>query len=400
MSWKNRIFAEKVQRHKSIIMKFIHTADWHIGQHLKQYSRTDEHSHFFKQLEDLVKKEQPDALLVCGDVYHNATPDNAAVRTFTEAMVMLHEACQKMRIVVIAGNHDSPGRLEANAEIFRYAKVDIIGTMSPDNLERHIVTLPDVGHIIAVPHHYARNNGSTANIFEQLLQTAAERNESALPVVMMAHLFVNGADITGHQSGNVGGMEAADINQFGAGYDYLALGHIHRPQNISNRIRYSGSPLHVSFAERYPHSVTVVNISKHGETPQLTEHRIHQLKHLYHVPEDCVTIPFDKAITQLNEFNPKEQGYVTLHVKVQKYLPTDAQTRVDEIMREKENLYFADFNIEFEDNATSEMTTVLTTTQLRQMTPIDVAKKYYLETRGTEMPQHMIEKLKEVAATN
>ena len=376
-------------------MKIIHTADWHIGQHLKQYGRTDEHKHFIAQLATLVNNEQPDALLVCGDVYHNATPDNEAIRTFTEAMVTLHEACPSMRIVVIAGNHDSPGRLEANAEIFRYAKVDIVGTIAPDSPDKHIITLHGVGYILAVPHHFARSHDGTAKIFERLLTATSERNADSLPVVMMAHLYVNGADITGHKSGNVGGMDAADTAMLGNGYDYLALGHIHRPQSINDRIRYSGSPLHVSFAERYPHTVSVVNISKHGDMPQITEHRIQQLRHLYHVPEDGKAVPFDEAIGQLRNFNPTEPGYVTLHVKVQKYLPTDAQALVDNVMSEKEKVRFADFNIEFENAELKEMTTVLTTMELKQMTPVEVAKKYYLETRGTDMPQHMEEMIAE-----
>ena len=72
-------------------MKFIHTADWHIGQDFYHYDRKDEHQHFFDQLADLVEREQPDALLVSGDIYHTSTPSNASVKLYTENMVRLHQ---------------------------------------------------------------------------------------------------------------------------------------------------------------------------------------------------------------------------------------------------------------------------------------------------------------------
>ncbi len=395
MSWKNRIFAEKVKRHKNSIMKFIHTADWHIGQNLKHFSRTEEHKHFFRQLTEIVKEEMPDALLVSGDVFHTSTPDSEAIRLYTDALVGLHNSKPDMRIVIIAGNHDSPSRLDANASIFRLANVSVIGAVTPDLPERHIVELPNIGYVIAVPHHYLRAVDGVPHIFSTTQGIVEKLNTDNLPVVMMAHMYINGADITGHDTGNVGGMQAADITTLGTGFDYLALGHIHRPQNISANTRYSGSPLHVSFAERYPHSVTIVNIDKHGCAPQITERRINQLMHLYHVPDNGA-LPFDEAIEALRNFNPEEQGYVMLHVKTRNYLPTDAQARVEELMGEKTNLKFADFAVEFEAEQGKQMTTVLTTSQLQQMTPIEVAKTYYRETTGEEMPKRMISMVEEI----
>lgn len=117
--------------------------------------------------------------------------------------------------------------------------------------------------------------------------------------------------------------------------------------------------------------------------------------HLYHVPDNGA-LPFDEAIEALRNFNPEEQGYVMLHVKTRNYLPTDAQARVEELMGEKTNLKFADFAVEFEAEQGKQMTTVLTTSQLQQMTPIEVAKTYYRETTGEEMTERMISMVEEI----
>ena len=88
-------------------MKIIHTADWHIGQNFYNYDRMEEHKYFFAQLNDIVKKEKPDALLISGDIYHTSIPSNSSTKLYTEALIDLHKSCPTMRIYVIAGNHDS-----------------------------------------------------------------------------------------------------------------------------------------------------------------------------------------------------------------------------------------------------------------------------------------------------
>ena len=114
------------------MMKVIHTADWHIGQDFYHYDRSDEHRHFFSQLADLVRTEQPDVLLVCGDVFHTATPSNSSMKLYTDSMMQLHMACSGMQIVVTAGNHDSCSRLAATAEVWKLANVHVVGGMEWD----------------------------------------------------------------------------------------------------------------------------------------------------------------------------------------------------------------------------------------------------------------------------
>ena len=164
----------------------------------------------------------------------------------------------------------------------------------------------------------------------------AQRNADGLPVVVMGHLAVSGCDLSGHDPRLVGGMENLSVNKLGDDYDYFALGHIHRPQTLVDshgRVRYSGSPLHVSFDENYPHTVSIVELEKHGATPIVREERIRQLMHTFTVPKEA--LPFEEALDELLHFQTDGSGYVRLNIKVKDYAPTNAETRIREALAGK-----------------------------------------------------------------
>ena len=358
-------------------MKIIHTADWHLGQTLRQYDRSDEHQHFFDQLVGLVACERPDALLVCGDVFHTATPSNATVKMYTDNMIRLHEACNEMKIIVIAGNHDSPSRLESTGEVWKLANVAVVGAIEHTDggydIGKHIIKVADKGYVVAIPDVNERYN----DIFGIAQNAVDELNGEKLPVVMMAHLAVKGCDPSGHRmerSTEVGGkaMVAPDEMTTSA-CDYVALGHIHHPQTLNTPIttRYSGSVLHVNFDERFPHSVSVVTIGKHGEKPEIKEVKIHQKRHLYIVPKE--PLPVDEALAQLSRFNPDEPGYLRLDVKVKGYAPNDLEDRVMRLLNDKPQLRFCFVNnvTERTENSNSQLLG-LNADELKQASPDDV----------------------------
>ena len=141
-------------------MKIIHTSDWHLGHLLYEYDRTEEHRHFLSQLAGIVREEQPDALVVSGDVFHYSNPSAASQRLFTDALLAIHNACPRMQIVVTAGNHDSSSKLEVASNLWKYAGVSVIGQIERKdgkiNLDRHIVEIKGSGgglegHVGGVP---------------------------------------------------------------------------------------------------------------------------------------------------------------------------------------------------------------------------------------------------------
>jgi exonuclease SbcD len=110
-------------------MKIIHTSDWHIGQTLYQYSRDEEHKYFFNQLKNILLEERPDALIVSGDIFHASTPSVMSQRLYYHTLVELSKLYDDLQIIVTAGNHDSPSRLEAPRELWEAFNVTVIGNL-------------------------------------------------------------------------------------------------------------------------------------------------------------------------------------------------------------------------------------------------------------------------------
>lgn len=313
-------------------MRILHTADLHIGQIMYQYyERFDEHAHFFRQLEEWCGMYNPDALLISGDIFDIQQPSAAVRDFFNGSIVALHRCFPQIKIVITAGNHDSAARIQADREVWGLADIKLIGHgPASDVLEsgdvwqdNFIVEMPS-GFIVALPFM----SSVRTEVLQSLLDSVARRNIDGRPVVMMAHQAVTGSDITGHN--DLGNLRTFGIGDLGNGYDYLALGHIHRPQTLGCPLsdeddttttypagvaRYSGSALHVSCDEQYPHTVSLVDIDTHGGTVVLQRLRINELRHFYVLPEKG-SEPFGSAVeayVAVDEFcDKKRSGYIRL----------------------------------------------------------------------------------------
>lgn len=333
-------------------MKIIHTADLHLGQIIYQnYDRIDEHRHFLNQLTRWCQQERPDALLVSGDVFDIQQPSATVKKAFTDYFVSLHQACPEMCIVITAGNHDSASRLQADQAVWRMAGTVMVGLPpAADSLSKsdgwqddYIVALPS-GFIVALPYM----SGERQEIIQAILDRVAAHNEQGLPVVLMAHQAVAGLDITGHDF-DIGTLKTIDLDRMGVGFDYLALGHIHKPQTLGHQedamllgevrypapvARYSGSALHVSCDEAYPHSVSVVEMDCHGGEVAIRPLRIDELRHFYVLPEgeDCYSSA-DEALRGLDEFiGGKPRGYVRFRIDLKADVPSNFNQMVYETL--------------------------------------------------------------------
>ena len=377
------------------MFKFIHTSDWHLGQNFYGYDRSEEQADFLRQLVDIVRQQQPDALLVSGDIFHTAAPSSAAVTLYVNAMLDIHNACPKMAIVVIAGNHDSASRLQCDSRLWELAGVRVLGGIARDSegladLDRHIIHVKGKGIVAAVPFAYPasfplvndEHVGSDQRqpvYFQSLLDHVNAQNPAQLPVVLMAHLAVNGSDFTGHE---VGMMECVEVGVLGNGYDYAALGHIHRPQDVSERARYCGTPLAVSFDEQCEHSVSIVEIDAHGSMPRVTTERIENIKPLRTIPAGP-PVDFEAALEQLQVLVPDERAYVRLNVLVDRYLPNGAQERAALAVADKQCRF-----CEIKKTAIVEASHAvrqMTMEEFNHKHPIEVAQQFYLEKYQREM---------------
>lgn len=146
-------------------MKILHTSDWHLGHTLYNYDRTAEQQSFLRQLTRIVTEEQPDAMVVSGDIYHYSSPAAATQKMYTDAMLNIHQACPGMAIVVTAGNHDSSSKLEIDSSLWQHFSLNVVGnierTAEEVNLDKHIIEINNekktIGYVIAVPHVYPQN---------------------------------------------------------------------------------------------------------------------------------------------------------------------------------------------------------------------------------------------------
>lgn len=253
-------------------MKLMHLSDLHLGKRLNEFSLLEDQSFILQQLVELVRREQPDCVLLAGDIYDKPVPPAEAVTLFDD---FLNKLAQLTTVCVTSGNHDSAERLAFGAQLMREGGVHFCGLYTG---EPQCVTLQDAYgsvHIYLLPflkpahvrHCLPPTEAEQVTTYHEALRCAVERLHinAAERNVLVAHQFVTGAQTAGSEAVNVGGVDNIGADVFAA-FDYTALGHIHRAQNVgSERVRYSGTPLKYSFAEwQQEKSVTLVELGEKG----------------------------------------------------------------------------------------------------------------------------------------
>jgi exonuclease SbcD len=358
-------------------MKILHTSDWHLGHVLYGHDRTNEQQNMLDQMVKIVEEQKPDVFLLCGDVFHTSQPSNAIQTILSEALVSIHKANPEMVIVMTAGNHDSGTKHEIFRTPWRALNVYAIGQLEKENIDEHIIEVPGTGYVIAIP--YVNERNLPEGFFQQLLDKTAAMNTEGLPVVMTAHTTVKGCDFLGHDQGTeyvVGGIDSIDLEQLGDGYDYLALGHIHHGQFIhsgKHNVRYSGTPLSISFDEIFSHSVSMVEIDKHGETPTVTEIEINNPRPLVTLPSEGLA-SWETAKELLNKFPDDIPAYIRLNVEIDDFLPVEAQAEATSLVKEKQ-CHVCHINAKRKTIDQTEAK-VLTVQEFQAEQPIEIAKQY------------------------
>lgn len=267
-------------------MKILHTADWHLGNVFHGHDRTEEHRHFLDWLLTVLEERKPDALLVAGDIFDSPNPSAAAERLFYDFLRQATAAVEGLQVVLVAGNHDSAGRLEAPASLLSTHNVHVRGIVrrlddgQPD-FSHFLIPLSERGAAtpaaicLALPYLRPAEcpDGSMADglrsFFAEFSRMAGQKELRQLPRIAVAHFYAAGSEICaeGHSERLVvGGQDCVDPAVAGKGLAYVALGHIHKQQRVAPGIHYAGSALPMSFAERgYRHGALWVDIADGGE---------------------------------------------------------------------------------------------------------------------------------------
>ena len=284
-------------------MRILHTADWHIGQRLYERPRLDEHREFLKWLLKTIKCEKVELLLVSGDIFDTSLPSADATNLYYE---FLHRFSRETKAyaVITAGNHDSPRHLEAPKEFLKMGRIYVVGRAAnpddcvfkfpPDNPEVSVAAVPylsesELSHISfeTEPEKAERYRKRLKKLYRQCVGAMP----AELPKILMGHLFVqNGKESGSERNIQIGGATAIHVDDFPCGVDYVALGHLHRPQSINGAsypVRYSGSPLPLRFNEaNYRKTVCLLEVSGVGNSPSVEEVEIPVFKELCTVEGD------------------------------------------------------------------------------------------------------------------
>ncbi len=303
-------------------MRLLHTSDWHLGQTFHEFDRTHEHQCFLDGLLDTLEAEHIDALLIAGDVFDNPNPSAVAQKQLYRFLTAAKRRVPDLDLVIIAGNHDSPGRLEAPGPLLAAFDATVVGYITRDTqgnieLDRLVVPLKNrAGDIaawcLAIPFlrpgdvPRVETDGDPyldgiALLYRRALDLALRRQEPGQAIVALGHCHMTGGQTSEESERRIviGGVEALSVEIFDPAIAYVALGHLHRAQKVGGqeRVRYCGSPLPMSFTEiHYPHQVVRVDLDG-GALRNITPIPVPRPVELLRVPTQPA--PLDEALAAL-----------------------------------------------------------------------------------------------------
>lgn len=269
------------------MIRILHTADWHIGQTLRGFSREHEHRKVFYRLEEIIVERNVDALIIAGDVFDSQNPSGEAQQLFYDTLVRLSRARPRMTTVIVSGNHDAAGRLEAPRPLLEAFNIRVVGNVRRHDgqieTSRHLVSIVDASgalaaHVLAVSYPTAACLPNLTRLDDEAgspvvagvrtlyaeLHEALRPQMDGLPFVVTGHLHVaGGIESEGAERRIlVGGQHAVPHDVFPPEASYVALGHLHKAQAVGrDTVRYSGSLIPLSATEQpYLHGVTLVSL--------------------------------------------------------------------------------------------------------------------------------------------
>lgn len=367
-------------------MRFLHTADLHIGKRVNEFSMLEDQEYILRQILKTADKEQVEAVLIAGDVYDKQVPSAEAVRLFDWFLTQLNS--RKLPVFVIGGNHDSVERLSFGAQIMEESGVYLTqsydGKVVPVRLEDeygpvNLWMLPFLKPAM-VKRFFPEQEIVT---YQDALETVIgnmelNREERNL---LIAHQFVTGA-VTGGSEDSVevfvGGVENVDASVF-ADFDYVALGHIHRAQSAGGeQIRYSGTPLKYSFSEiRHEKSVTIAELKEKGS---LTVHQV-PLKPLHDMRE--IRGSYEELVLRENYQGTNLEDY--LHV-----ILTD-ENDIPDVIGRLRSIYPNIMKLDYDNQRTRRNQELMKEEAAVEQSPMELLGQFFSQQNNQEMSPEQTE---------
>ena len=406
------------------MIRILHTADWHLGQTFFGYDRTQEHEHFLDWLAGVLTKNKIDVLIVAGDVFDVSNPSAASQRMFYRFIHRVTTENPRLQLVVVAGNHDSAARLESPLPLLQEMRTEIKGIVRKQNgkidYEHLLVELKNAaGEVealcLAVPflrqgdYPVVETEGNpyaegVKELYARLLKYALKKRTDGQALVAVGHLLATGSEIAEKDHSEriiIGGLESVSPESFPEQIVYTALGHIHKAQRVSGRenIRYAGSPLPMSFAEKhYHHGVVKVTLDE-GWAVEIEKLEYTPLVRLLSIPATEAAAP-DEVLDELRGLElPEDEPMPYLEVKVKLSEPEPMlRQQVEEILEGKP-VRLARIVSFYRQAAEGSVEEEVLTAGLQEMNPLQIVKATFENSYQTEMPEELVNLFQEACRT-
>jgi DNA repair protein SbcD/Mre11 len=338
-------------------MRVLHTSDWHLGQRLVNLERTEEHQHFLDWLLQTIESEQVEVLLMAGDVFDTGAPSNTALKQYYNFLTKVCATCCR-HIIITGGNHDSVSTLNAPKELLDCFNIKVIGGATADPLDELIVLHDKQGNlelvVCAVPflrdrdvrlsvpgeNHEEREKRikqGIADHYAAFVPHVQPYKVQGIPVVAMGHLFAAGGSASESEKEiHVGNLGQIGADQFPAVFDYVALGHLHRPQQVNkaHHIRYSGSPIPLSFSEVKDRKIIYLLDFEEGKLTDLREMEIPVCRKLVRFKGELEKVKQQLAVYDNSGYTLP--AWAELQVELETPLP-DLNQQLEDILKLKSN---------------------------------------------------------------
>lgn len=359
-------------------MKLIHLSDLHLGKNVNGYSMIEDQKYILTEILRILEEEQPDGVLIAGDVYDKSIPSAEAVELFDDFLVKLSK--RHLETFIISGNHDSAERLAFGNRLMDASGIHLSpaydGTVTPfirsDEFgETAVYCLPFIK-----PAHVRRfyPDAEIASYTDAVKEAIAHMDiDPDRRNVLITHQFVTGAVRSDSEEISVGGTDNVDASVFEP-FDYVALGHIHGPQNIvENRIRYCGTPLKYSFSEANHHkSVSVVELKEKGNVtvrtiPLAPKHDMKEIRGTY------------EELTRKDYYDNTSYRTDYMHITL-----TDQEDIPDAVAKLKV-IYTNLMKLDYDNRRTRTQASAEGPADVERKSPLELFEDLYVMQNGTEL---------------
>ena len=368
-------------------MRFAHVSDLHLGKRLGSYTLIEDQRYILSKIADIASTEKCDGILIAGDIYDKSAPSAEAVKLFGEFLTQLSKA--GLSVYIISGNHDSPERIDYGREIMAGADIHICAcyegsasvlTVSDEYGELDICSVP------FIKPSFVRGYYPDAEIktYTDMMRSVIEKSgiDRDKRCVMMCHQFITGAATCDSEYISVGTLDNIDAEVFD-GFDYVALGHIHSPQNVRKNIRYCGTPLKYSASEiSHKKSVTIIDLKEKGDTEISTV----PLNPMRDVMELRGRYDELMARSYYEQLDTDGFFYITL---------TD-DTDIPNVMHKLRTVYHNIVQLSFDNNRTRTVSEVTAAVHTDSKTPFELVAELFKEQNGTDMTEEQSEYIKDI----